>query len=96
MASPGQPRVRCQSVSPSLVSDPRPPGLQSLTGSLTDTKTGENTAIYEVCQYSNMFMVSLKVLFNFSLLRMPEMDQEPKAPEVAEENVKPGGLSFEV
>ena len=27
---------------------------------------------------------------------MPEMDQEQKAPEVAESNVKPGGLSFEV
>ena len=27
---------------------------------------------------------------------MPEMDQELKAPEGAEENVKPGGLSFEV
>ena len=31
-----------------------------------------------------------------TLLRMPEMDQEQKAPEVAESNVKPGGLSFEV
>ena len=41
-------------------------------------------------------MFSVKVPSNSFLLRMPEMDQEPKAPEVAEENVKPGGLSFEV
>ena len=40
--------------------------------------------------------VLVKVPSNSFLLRMPEMDQEPKAPEVAEENVKPGGLSFEV
>merc|ERR1711971_1362954 len=35
-------------------------------------------------------------VINTPLLRMPEMDQEQKAPEVAESDVKPGGLSFEV